>query len=51
MSTTAARKIDLWMDDDEWAELELGLQRILGRGPRAPKVVRTTFYSDFHEVE
>ena len=51
MSTTSAPKIDLWMDDDELAELELSFARILGRVTRAPGVVRTTFYADFLEVE
>lgn len=51
MTTNAPSNIELWIDDDELAQIALSFERLISRTPTASPPARPTFFVDYFEVE
>jgi hypothetical protein len=51
MATTAPIDIDLWISDEELAELAVSLERIVTRSRLRPLTDRAAFFADYVEAE
>jgi hypothetical protein len=51
MATTAPIDVDLWISDEELAELAVTLERIVTRSRQRPLTDRAVFFADYLEAE
>lgn len=51
MKPTAPVDVDLWISDEDLAELALSLERIITRSRERPLADRAVFFADYLEAE